>query len=401
MVRNFVGSMAIPIAIALCLWASVPFCMAAQQDRSSAKQDSGVFIRWLGKDTIAIQRFVIKSDSVFTKILFIPRGLTISEGSGTLFPDGSIKSMHSKVFTVSSKGTLQLTQESHLTSSPDSTWISVTRDRQTSQRSYFGRCFVTNDADITSFHVFPFWGLYAPQKVNDSVTGYQFSSGKNRDYTIKRSGAQSLRVGGSLMGYLTLVLDGKNRLDSMNGVGSTQNWIAKIHRTMNFDSIVSVQILRQQRSGVEPPLSIRDTVKFTKGNLSLSINYWRPSARGRKIFGEVVPYNRFWRVGANNATEIQTTEALYFGDKRLESGKYSVFILPTLEGWTMMFNKKTGIWGTDYDASHGILRVPMTVMTPQNYTEQLSVSVAPSVKGGTIYVDWERTRGVLPFEVKE
>jgi len=394
---------ALTLTIIVFAWQSAlstTVCLLPHQDKSTMKQDSGVLIRWMGKDTTAIQRFVIKGDSVYSKILFIPRGITISEGSGTLFPDGTLESMHSKVFTVSAKGQLQLTQETHLTTSADSTWIHIVRDKQNLVRSYRGRGFVTNDADITSFQVFPFWGLYAPKQIGDSLSAYHFSSGRNRDYSIKRIGSQSLRVGGSLMGFLTLFLDKSNHLDSMNGVGSTQNWIAKVQRNINFDSIANIFLARQQQSGVEPPMSVRDTVKFTNGNVNATINYWRPSARGRKIFGEVVPYNRFWRVGANNATEIQINQPIYFGDKRLDAGKYTVFVMPTLERWTLMFNKKTGIWGTDYDASEDVLHVPMSVESLPKYIEQLTISLVPTSNGGTMNIDWERTRTALTFSTK-
>ena len=122
--------------------------------------------------------------------------------------------------------------------------------------------------------------------------------------------------------------------------------------------------------------------------------------RGRKIFGNVVPWNRFWRTGANNATQLRISEPIYFDNKKLDSGRYSIFTLPTPTGWTMMLNKQPDIWGTDYDATKDLLRMTMKVETISSPVEQLMIHITPVNNGGTIIIEWENTRAEVDFKTR-
>ena len=84
---------------------------------------------------------------------------------------------------------------------------------------------------------------------------------------------------------------------------------------------------------------------------SVSIAYGSPSVRGRKIWGDLVPYGQIWRTGANQVTEIQTNKDLKIGGKTLPAGKYSIFTLPGENEWKVIFNSVTGQWGIKDDGS--------------------------------------------------
>ena len=114
--------------------------------------------------------------------------------------------------------------------------------------------------------------------------------------------------------------------------------------------------------------------------------------RGRVIFGEVVPWNRFWRTGANQATQITVSHPLNFNGKILPAGKYSVFTMPSPTGWTIMFNKEANIWGTNYNPDHDILRVPMQVEQLGEPMELMTIEVVPTASGGVINVIWEKIK---------
>ncbi len=110
--------------------------------------------------------------------------------------------------------------------------------------------------------------------------------------------------------------------------------------------------------------------------------------------------NRFWRVGANNATEISFTQPVYFGDQKLEAGKYTLFAMPSDTQWLLMFNGKTGIWGTEYDASADVLRVPVKVESLPEHVEKLTLSVSPTADGGGVLkIEWEKTRASVEFKM--
>jgi hypothetical protein len=97
--------------------------------------------------------------------------------------------------------------------------------------------------------------------------------------------------------------------------------------------------------------SPRETTSGSIGGASVSIAYGSPSVRGRKIWGDLVPYGQIWRTGANQVTEIQTNKDLKIGGKTLPAGKYSIFTLPGENEWKVIFNSVTGQWGIKDDGS--------------------------------------------------
>jgi len=83
------------------------------------------------------------------------------------------------------------------------------------------------------------------------------------------------------------------------------------------------------------------------GNANVSIQYSSPSVRGRKIWGELVPYGKVWRAGANEATLLETDKDLMVEGKKLAAGKYSVYAIPGEQEWQIIFNTQTGQWGVE------------------------------------------------------
>jgi hypothetical protein len=109
-----------------------------------------------------------------------------------------------------------------------------------------------------------------------------------------------------------------------------------------------------QRNGVQPAgqrvLSPRDTARMELGaGKHLFIDYGRPSMRGRRIMGGLVPYGRVWRTGANAATTLVTDVDLTSAAVRVPRGTYTLYTLPTAGGWTLIVNRQTGQWGTQYE----------------------------------------------------
>lgn len=87
------------------------------------------------------------------------------------------------------------------------------------------------------------------------------------------------------------------------------------------------------------------TAKGKVGSASISISYCSPSVKGRKIWGDLVPYGKPWRAGANKATIFETDKDITVEGKPLKAGKYSVFVVPSEKEWEFIFNSETGQWG--------------------------------------------------------
>lgn len=131
------------------------------------------------------------------------------------------------------------------------------------------------------------------------------------------------------------------------------------------------------------------TTTASVGGVTVTINYSRPAAKGRKIFGELVPYGQVWRTGANEATTFEVDKPVTINGQPLPAGKYGLFTIPTATTWTVIFNKTAEQWGAfKYDDKQDALRVQVKPTKTAQPTEQFAISVD---KAGKVTMRWENT----------
>ena len=390
------------LSVSCILLFSLPAASQSSKKIQNSKSiaDKGVLFLKLGNDTIAVQQYKMIGDSVITTIIFKPAGIVVSKGNGTLYPDGNLRSMNSIVYKESPEGVLQQTAENKLYTRNDSTFIEINSNGKKTIKTYGKKCLVTNDMDITTFYVFPYWGHIAPARVNDSIIGNHFGLGGSRPFTIKRISRNRVTGGSSLMGTVKFDYTDNGSLRAIDAVGSSLNFTGTVEKNIDMDSLINAYVKHQQEFGIMGARTSRDTAVVKIGTNKIEIDYWRPYMRGRKIFGNVVPWNRFWRTGANNATQLRISEPIYFENKKLDSGRYSIFTLPTPTGWTMMINKQPDIWGTDYEAEKDLMRIPMKLENISSPVEQLTIHISQVNDGGTINIEWENTRAMIDFKTR-
>jgi len=132
------------------------------------------------------------------------------------------------------------------------------------------------------------------------------------------------------------------------------------------------------------------------GPSRIAIRYGQPHARGRQIFGRLVPLDTVWRFGANEATALHTDVDMVVGDLRIPRGDYTLFILYGKTGTQLIVNRGTAMWGTDYDASKDLGRIPLASRTMAEPEESLTIYLVPeSAKPADGYAEM---RGVLRIE---
>jgi len=114
---------------------------------------------------------------------------------------------------------------------------------------------------------------------------------------------------------------------------------------------------------------------------TITIDYSSPAVKGRKIWGDLVPYDKVWRAGANEATIFQTDKDIQVEGKTLAAGKYSLYIIPGEKEWTIIFNSATGQWGINRDGSttedpaKDVLRVTVKPKKSATANERLMYTV--------------------------
>jgi len=162
-------------------------------------------------------------------------------------------------------------------------------------------------------------------------------------------------------------------------------------------SLTLVVLACAQDNRPSPPA----TADVTLAGKQITIKYSRPSMKGRKIMGELVPYGQVWRTGANEATTLVTPVALRIGTADVPAGQYTLWTLPNQSGWKLIINKQTGQWGTDYDSAQDLARVDMQKSGLSQPVEQFLISwKKQSDKKADLVLEWETTRVSVPVEAK-
>lgn len=136
------------------------------------------------------------------------------------------------------------------------------------------------------------------------------------------------------------------------------------------------------------------TTKGTVGNLDITIEYSQPGVKGRKIFGDLVPYGKIWRTGANEATTIEVSRDSKVGGSFIRAGKYVVFTIPGEDEWTIIFNSVPDQWGAyKYDQSKDALRFKVKPQKTDALYERLEFFIESDKTGnGTVSLAWENTK---------
>ena len=141
------------------------------------------------------------------------------------------------------------------------------------------------------------------------------------------------------------------------------------------------------------PLSPPATAAAKIKGKSVTIDYSAPSMRGRKIMGELVPYGQVWRTGANAPTKLTTETNLMLGTLHVPPGKYSLYTNPGEKEWTLIVNKQTDQWGTEYDATQDLGRTKMNVAPKlAQPVETFNISVDDK----KLAMQWETTKVWVP-----
>jgi hypothetical protein len=137
------------------------------------------------------------------------------------------------------------------------------------------------------------------------------------------------------------------------------------------------------------------------GGKSVTIDYSSPRTKGRKIYGELVPFGQVWRTGANEATTLVTTADLMIGGTAVPAGSYTIFTVPNKDKWALVISKKTGEWGTDYPGqANDLARVDMKVSALPSAMDNFTITLEKAGAGANLNIDWDTTRASVMVSKK-
>ena len=358
------------------------------------REDSGYIIYTLAKDTVEVTHYRLTGDD-FTTTVVQRVNSNVTKLKGRFFPNGELQYMEGYKYKPGIGKDSLLLETFMLYQRNDSTYIEQKSGDRITKRKNAGRVMMTYWPYVYMPIIL---ANYVPKNVGDSiVSNHVVGDLPAAKFVMKRITDRKITASSRVMGPFTLYLNERGKVASIDAIGSSYNVKGTVVPHLNLDSVIQLYASREQKFGPYGWPNKDDSVRTVIGKSTIRVSYTRPSMRGRVIFGGVVPWNRYWRTGANRATKLSITHPLNFNGKILPAGEYSVFTMPTQTGWTMMFNREANIWGTDYNPAYDVLHVPMKVEKLREPVELMTIEVIPAAKGGAINVIWEITKASVQF----
>ena len=149
-----------------------------------------------------------------------------------------------------------------------------------------------------------------------------------------------------------------------------------------------------------PAASPRQSVEQQFSMSKISLDYGRPAVKGRKVFGELVPFGQVWRAGANSATKITFEQSIDFGGKVVPAGTYGVFVIPQEKEWKIILNKDANQWGAySYDERLNIIDITVPTQKLTEAQEVFEIALNPKDENNVDMVfKWDLTKVVVPLK---
>ena len=201
--------------------------------------------------------------------------------------------------------------------------------------------------------------------------------------------------GGPFLEYTKIKIDSAGRILNTNGIGTPWNYYVTKHEPIDVDQVAKRMA---KTPGIGIP-SITDSMQAVVQNSTIKIRYGRPLKRGRTIFGGVVPYDSVWRTGANRPTLITLENNIRIGKTIIPKGQYSIYTVPRLNNWLLIFNTNLIKWPTDPDISKDFATVVIPVKKMENIMEKFTIEIEETKKGGLLKFLWDDVMAYTEFEV--
>jgi hypothetical protein len=178
--------------------------------------------------------------------------------------------------------------------------------------------------------------------------------------------------------------------------GTTYRYRVQRLPDVNLDAIAQAWASAEQAKQGFGALSPRDSAKTTLGSAHLTFDCSRPAARGRRVWGDVVPWDRVWRLGADMATHFTTDVDLTLGNSVIPAGRYTLWMVTSETSSKLVVSRAVNVFGTNYDPAKDLARISLTRRTPHEHAERLTLGV----EDGAITIRWADAIWSVPVAVK-
>lgn len=387
------------LVVAALAAALVAACGGTSEPRSAPvpAREVGGFVVRLGADTVAIEEFTRTEGRLEGRQLIRTPRTSLREYSATLGPDGSVQRFEMEVRDAPGAAP---TLRAEIDFGADTATVRVDREgTEQTLRVAAGRGAIPFLAYSLALYELPL-AQFRAAGVDSLVLSMVPVGGTDAlPLRLARDGEDYVVIT-NIAGENRVRVDAEGRLLVWDGRGSTLDLAADRAIGVDIDGALREYAARDAAGRGLGTLSPRDSTTLQLGDARVSIAYGRPLARGRQIFGGVVPWGEVWRTGANQPTLLRTDHDLRIGDTPVPAGEYALFTIPSPEGWQLIVNRQTGQWGTEHDAAQDLARIPMQPTTLDEPVERFTISLeARGEREAELSLSWDDTRASVPIRL--
>jgi hypothetical protein len=238
-----------------------------------------------------------------------------------------------------------------------------------------------------------------------SMTAPLLTGNRITEFRVERISVDSATITHPLRGTMRAQVDVLGRLVRLDASGTTRKLVLERRGWMSFDDLTSRWIALDKAGRGVTALSGRAQTSAKLGAVNLSVDYGTPAARGRAIWGALVPYGKVWRTGANEATHLTVdggTLVIGSGADTLAvpAGRYTLYSIPEPAGGTLIVNRQTGQGGTTYEVARDLGRVRLASRPLSSPVEQFTIAIAGAATSGELRLQWSGTELFVPVRTR-
>lgn len=372
--------------------AAAPEPVASLSAAAPQAADSAVLVTRLGADTLVIERIIRRPGRVDVDVLArVPRTMHTVYWM-ELTPAGELARYYAETHDLQTGG---VARRDSVTRVGDS--LRVASVTGTEQRASMVAAPAATIPWIDMLH-WPY-ELVLARAVNAQGTmpAPMLTGTRVTDFRVERIGADSATIAFPQRGTMRVRMDARGRLLGLDAAATTRKLVVERTGWMSFDQLTPRWLALDAAGKGVGALSGRAQATGKVGPVTVNVDYGTPAARGRAIWGALVPFGERWRTGANQATHLTVeggTLVLGAGSDTLAipAGHYTISTIPEQGGGTLIVNRQTGQGGTTYDAAKDLGRVRLTARATTGHVEQFTIVV----EGRELRLQWADRELVVP-----
>ncbi|HEX2204706.1 MAG TPA: DUF2911 domain-containing protein [Longimicrobium sp.] len=392
-----------PVLIASALLALAP--ALAPAPAAAQRADSAALVTVLGRDTLAIERWVRAGDRVTADVAVRSPRTTLRRYVLELGADGAMRSFEERTFDPAAPERGPIRTER--VEAAGAGWArTVATADSTRTATVDGPAAALPFVDLVHwpYELVTTRAVRAGARAGEA-TQPLLAGGRVLPFRVRWPGPTSVELTHPLRGTMTAETDAAGRLLRLDAAQTTRKVVVTRAPWMEIDARARAWAAADAAGRGIGDLSGRGREEETVAGAKITVDYGTPMKRGRTIFGAVVPYGQVWRTGANRATHFSTDRALLLGDAAtgtlaVPAGEYTLFSIPAADGGVLIVNRQTGQNGTAYDAAQDLGRVPFRRAALAEPVERFTIDVEESGAGGILHIRWDDTQLSVPFTVQ-